>query len=81
MRGSLIIQWHSYRGFDRIGGPLLSVVTLGWVSVSYLPFLLTDWLHAKVNALKGALRSDETPPRAEMSCWGTERPYHKRVYR
>lgn len=77
MKGAtVILELHGWRGVKRAGGPLGTVLTVGWLSVSYLPFLLSTWLRSRVNALKNAVSSKEVPPRAEMGCWGEDRPLH-----
>lgn len=82
MKGSVLIEFHPYRGFGRMVGPLISVVTLGWVSVSVLPYLLTERLWGRVNALRTALGTKKFPqemPRETMAVWREERPIHRRV--
>jgi len=79
---TLIVEFHRYRGLSRAGGPLGTVVTLGWVSASFLPFLLSKWLRTRTNALRNALNTKDVPqpPQETMAVWGTpEKPYHRRV--
>lgn len=76
---TLIIEGHGWRGFKRSGGPLGTIITIGWVSVSYLPFLLSAWLRVRLDAMRNAVVSKNVPPRAEMAVWGEDRPYHRRV--
>jgi len=76
---SVLIQFHGWRGLGRDGGPIFSLVKLGFVSVSFMPFLISERLRAGLNALKNAVSSGRVPPRAEMSAWGEDRPYHKRA--
>lgn len=78
MKGaSVLIQFHGWRGLGRDGGPIFSLIKLGFVSVSFMPFLISERIRAGVNGLKNVLKSKFVPPHAEMSAWGSERPYHK----
>jgi hypothetical protein len=54
--------------------------TLGFITVTWMPFLLTHWLKARVGKMKNALKKDLVAPRAEMTCWD-ERPLHRTVPR
>lgn len=78
---TLILEFHSYRGFGAGGGPLGSVLTLGFISVSWLPFLLSKWLRVRLNAMKNAIGTKDVPPIAEMSAWAADRPIHKTIPR
>lgn len=70
MTGStVIIEIHSFRGIIRAGGPLGVVYTLGFVSVMYAPFLLSEWLRERVSALQGLTASHRL---VEMACVGDE---------
>lgn len=53
MTGStLIIEAHGWRGFHIEGGPLSSVVVVGFLSFSYMPFLLSERLKQMLCKLK-----------------------------
>lgn len=53
MRGStLIIEFHGWRGVDCIGGELGRVFCFGFVSVSFVPFLLSTWLQKRMDAIR-----------------------------
>lgn len=61
---TFIIEAHGWRGFHIDGGALGRVLIVGFVSVSYVPYLLTDWLKDRVSKL----RSVAAPSRVEMAC-------------
>lgn len=61
---TLIIEAHGWRGFHIDGGALGRVLIVGFVSVSYVPYLLTDWLKDRISKL----RSVATHSRVEMAC-------------
>jgi hypothetical protein len=73
---TLIVELHSWRGIGLIGGPLGTVLCLGFVSIGWLPFLLSHWLKQRLAAMKNAVGSDKFPPRVEMSCWNPDKPLH-----
>lgn len=66
---TLIVELHRWRGLKRSGGPLGTVLTVGWVSVSYLPFLLSAWLRARVQSIRGAISERSF---VEMACAGED---------
>jgi hypothetical protein len=69
MRGwTFIIEFHAWRGVGLLGGGLFTTLCLGFVSVGFLPCLLSEKLKSRLNALKNALKAEDVPPRAEMSC-------------
>lgn len=71
MTGStVIIEVHGYRGFQIEGGPLGRVLIIGFVSVSYMPFLLTDWLNERIAKLKSVAGSRGF---VEMAAWDESR--------
>lgn len=72
MGRTLIIEAHGWRGFHIDGGALGRVLIVGFVSVSYAPYLLTDWLKDRISKL----RSVAAPVRVEMACAG-EDPYER----
>ena len=49
---TLIIEVHGWRGFHIEGGPLSSVVVVGFLSFSYMPFLLSERLKKMIAKLK-----------------------------
>lgn len=56
MKGvTLVVQLHAWRGFGCDGGPLGSVLRLGFVSVGWLPMLLEAWFEQRIKALKEAI--------------------------
>lgn len=61
---TLIIEAHGWRGLHIDGGALGRVLIVGFVSVSYVPYLLTDWLKDRISKL----RSVATHARVEMAC-------------
>lgn len=65
---TLIIEAHGWRGFHIEGGALGRVLICGFVSVSYVPYLLTDWLKERVSKLK----SVAAHARVEMACAGED---------
>ena len=67
MGRSIIIEVHGWRGFHIDGGPLGTVLVVGFVSASYMPFLLTDWLKDKIARLKNV--AGDTRGFVEMSAW------------
>lgn len=81
MKGKTVaFEFHAYKGIGRIGGDLKTAFCLGWVSVSYFPFLLSAWLRSRTNALRNAINSDHVPepPKETMACWG-DKPMHRVV--
>lgn len=68
MTGStLIIELHTWRGVGIAGGPLASTLMLGFASVTWIPFLLTEWLKTRVGAMRNALKGSRFP---EMDAFG-----------
>ncbi len=61
---TVILELHGWRGFHIDGGALGRVLIVGFVSVSYVPYLLTDWLKDRI----GKLRSVAAHARVEMAC-------------
>jgi hypothetical protein len=55
---TLITQWHGWRGFAREGGPLGVATTVGFFTVCWCPFLVTEWIKSRANAIKNAIGSD-----------------------
>lgn len=56
---TIIIGLHAFRGFRREGGPLGAILIFGWVSLSYVPFLLTQWLRGKIDGLRAVTDLDD----------------------
>lgn len=73
---SLIIQFHGWRGFGVVGGPFGREVRLGFVSVCYVPLLLTDWLRERIDALKKV--TGESRGFVEMASYGEDSPQRPR---
>lgn len=69
MGRTLIIEGHGWRGFHIDGGSLGRVLIVGFVSVSYVPYLLTDWLKDRIAKLKGVTGSHA---RVEMAAYGED---------
>lgn len=69
MSSTVVIEFHGYRGISRVGGPLGEITTLGFISISWMPFLLSDWLRQRVGAMKNALKPERFP---EMAAYGDE---------
>lgn len=67
MGTTLIIEFHDWRGVGRAGGPLGAAITFGFISVSYVPFLISEWLKARTGKMVNALKSKRFP---EMDCFG-----------
>lgn len=67
MNGSTLIFEFGWCGFGRVGGPLSTALCLGFVSVSYVPFLLSKYLRNKIDGMKDALRRGKFP---EMDAFG-----------
>jgi hypothetical protein len=49
---TIIIEFHGWRGFHVDGGPLGRILILGFVSFSYMPFLLSERLKQMIAKLK-----------------------------
>lgn len=54
---SLIIELHGWRGIKRDGGPLGQATTLGFITILWCPFLLSEWVRIRADALRNVLRS------------------------
>jgi hypothetical protein len=78
---TLVIEMHGWRGVKRCGGHLGMVVTLGFVSVCFVPFLLSDWIEVRITGMRNALKRDMFPEEKEMGVWGEDRPLHRVVKR
>jgi len=69
MKGAtFIIEFHGFRGVGLIGGGLCTILCLGFISVGFLPCVLSAWLKSRLNGLKNVVDSKDVPPVAEMSC-------------
>lgn len=64
---TFIAEFHRWRGFSRAGGPLGMATTLGFITVSFVPFLLKEWLKTRLDGMKNALKRGRVP---EMDCFG-----------
>ncbi len=62
---SIIIEVHGWRRPKMSGGPLGRVLCLGFVSVCYAPFVVSDWLQKKITELRGVANPHA---RVEMAC-------------
>lgn len=52
MRGTFLIELHPWRGFRRDADLFLRVWTLGWVTLAWSRFLLTDRLRDFIDILR-----------------------------
>lgn len=68
---TVILELHGWRGFHIDGGALGRVLIVGFVSVSYVPYLLTDWLKDRIGKLKGVAGSRAF---VEMAAFDEEGP-------
>ena len=73
---TLIIECHHWRGFAKTGGPLGMATTMGFITVTWCPFLVSSWLKARVLRMRNALNTSHVPPTVEMASWGEDKPLH-----
>ncbi len=72
MTGStLIIELHSWRRPQMFGGLFGRVYCMGFVSITYAPVLLSDWLKERIDALKSVVGGSRGF--VEMAAWDESR--------
>lgn len=69
MAASVLIEVHGWRCPKMSGGFFGRVFCLGFVSVCYAPFLVSDWLQKKITGLRGVANPHA---RVEMACAGED---------
>lgn len=68
MAGStVIIEVHGWRGFHIVGGPFGRILVCGFVSASYMPFLLSERLKQMIGKLKNV--AGDSRGFVEMAAW------------
>ena len=71
MNGStVLIEIHGYRGFGIVGGAFGRELHLGFITVFYVPLLLSEWLRERIYKLKSV--SGDSHGFVEMACVGEE---------
>jgi hypothetical protein len=70
MGASIIIEFHGWRGLTLAGGPFGRVLVLGFTSLTWVPFLLSEWIATRALKLKNVLKGSGFP---EMSAFGEDK--------
>jgi|GEM_PF-5501259 len=58
-RRALVLFWHGWEGFHHSGGPLATELTLGFITVGYMPRDLFKRLNALKEHLKRLMGDDD----------------------